>query len=97
VRPSRVEKPQPPSRLSFPNRRQSSAEPAASGYTSYMAPQLSICLIALGAGASTFGLSVASFVGKDSGIAFATSTSSSFDSWITFRTLREQFETANDP
>jgi hypothetical protein len=55
------------------------------------------CLIDVGAGASTAKLRLDSFVGKDSGITFATSTSSSFDSWITFRTLREQFETENDP
>src|SRR5437016_354471 len=91
VRQCSLANPQRSSRLAFPNRRHSSLEPGASGYTSYMAPQLSICLIALGAGASTFGLSVASFVGKDYVVAFAASTACPLDGWRTCSTLLEHF------
>src|SRR6266404_1225037 len=90
VRQCSLANPQHSSRPASPNRRHSSFDSGARGYTSYMAPERSICLIDLGAGASTFELSLASFVSKDSGGALATSTSTSFESSRTFKTLREQ-------
>src|SRR5439155_24535933 len=97
VRQCSIPNPQRSSSVASPNGPHPSFDSGASEETSYMTPERSVCVIEFAAGSSTVELFLASSVGADSGGAFSTSTSSSFDSWITFRTLREQFEIANDP